>query len=103
MKTKLGFICKASYGHTSNIPEDYFDSYVSEDESKYITLRATFKFKEYFKQYGNLPLLVIENEVEPVCKEDIYDLGGVNIFNRRQFEKNISFNVTITEMKGYME
>jgi len=85
MNTKLGFVCKASYGHTSKIPKDYFDSYYGSEESKYITLRTTFKFKEYFREYGELPLLVIENEVEPLQKEDIYTLGGVNIFDRAKF------------------
>lgn len=99
MKKALGYIATASYGKTKDLPKDYFDSYVSEKESKYITLLSTFKFKEYFEHYGHLPLLVIENEVEPVSKEDLGKMGTVNVFLRRKFESHIKFEITMTERK----
>ena len=91
MKNKLGYITSASYGKVRHLPKDYFDSYVSSTESKYITFRSTFQFSNYFEMHGDLPELMIENEVQPVSKEDLYKLTSVNIFDRKKLESNIDW------------
>ena len=92
MKNKLGYVCKSTISKSS-LPKDYWNDGGNQND-KYITLRTTFKFSNYWTQFRYAPYLIYENEVNNLSFFD--DLTeSYNIFLREKLQIEI--------LKGIME
>ncbi len=93
MKDKLGYIGKTNLAKSS-FPKDYWNDGGNQN-NKYLTLRSSFKFSDFYFRYNFVPLVVLDNEVELSFFDDLTD--SYNIFIRDKLTAEIHKGCEIKE------